>query len=318
MLLVNLAIIATLLLYGVFGYRRGFVTQSVELFGFVVSFLVALALYRPLGQLLAGGSGLPGGISGLIAFMVLWLGFELLVGFGWRFLKHKVPERIEASSANRIGGVVPAILKGVVLLVVMLLIVASAPLASATRDPILNATLSKPLVSLGTKFQQQFNNVFGDALRDTLAFKTIKTGSDDSIQLGFTTTKVKVCEADEGTMLNLVNDERRKQGLGSVRLDTDLRGVARAHSQDMLARGYFSHVNPDGADPFDRMEKAGIDYQVAGENLAFAPTIDIAHTGLMNSPGHRAIILKPEFSRLGIGCQDAGSRGRMFSQEFAG
>ena len=77
-------------------------------------------------------------------------------------------------------------------------------------------------------------------------------------------------------------------------------------------------MNPDGLDPFERMDRAGIDYTFAGENLAFAPTLEIAHSGLMNSPGHKANILKPEFNRLGVGCIDAGIRGRMFSQEFTG
>ena len=99
-------------------------------------------------------------------------------------------------------------------------------------------------------------------------------------------------------------------------MDKDLLRLARAHSRDMFIRGYFAHVNPDGEDPFDRMNEAGIIYQVAGENLALAPNVDLAHDGLMNSPGHRANILTAEFGLVGIGCIDGGSYGKMFSQEF--
>lgn len=318
MLLVNLLILATLALYGFFGYRRGFVTQTVELIGFIASFILALLLHKPLGDLVAPAIGFPTAITGLLMFMILWLVFELAIGFAWKRFSHRVPHHLHKTPANQLGGIVPALMKGVVLLVILLLIVASAPLAQATKDPLLNAQLSKPLLALGTQFQQKFNSVFGDALKETLAFRTIKTASDESVPLGFTADKVKVCEADEFTMLDLVNDERRSEGLRPVRIDDELREVGRAHSRDMLARGYFAHVNPDGHDPFDRMEASDIKYIVAGENLAFAPNVDIAHTGLMNSPGHRANILKPEFSRLGIGCIDAGVRGKMFSQEFAG
>jgi uncharacterized protein YkwD len=64
------------------------------------------------------------------------------------------------------------------------------------------------------------------------------------------------------------------------------------------------------------MTQAGVQFRTAGENLALAPTVRVAHTGLMNSPGHRANILRPAFGRLGIGIVDGGYRGIMVSQEF--
>ena len=84
----------------------------------------------------------------------------------------------------------------------------------------------------------------------------------------------------------------------------------------MFARGYFAHDTPEGLSPFDRMREANVRFTTAGENLALAPTIPVAHTGLMNSPGHRANILRREFGRVGIGVMDGGMRGLMVSQEF--
>lgn len=318
MLIIDILIVMTLALYGIFGYRRGFVVQIVELLGFVLSFAVALLIYQPVGKLIARGTGLAAGLAGLIAFLLLWLGLELVFGLVWKRLRHRIPGDIHAKQINRLGGIAPALLKGLLLVVVVLLIVATAPLPSGAKQSVTGSALAKPLLSLGTAWQQQFNQLFGDALKDTLAFKTIKTGSDDTVQLGFTVAGAKDCGGDEMEMLDLVNRERRKVGLGTVQLDAELRSVGRVHSRDMLARGYFAHVNPDRKDPFDRMEAAGITYQTAGENLAFAPTVDVAHTGLMNSPGHRANILRPEFTKLGIGCADGGVRGLMFSQEFKG
>jgi uncharacterized protein YkwD len=54
----------------------------------------------------------------------------------------------------------------------------------------------------------------------------------------------------------------------------------------------------------------------AGENLAYAPSVAIAHEGLMNSPGHRENILRASFNKLGVGVIDAGVNGKMFCQEF--
>ena len=84
----------------------------------------------------------------------------------------------------------------------------------------------------------------------------------------------------------------------------------------MFEKGFFSHYNLQGESPFDRMDKAGISYVAAGENLALTPTVAIAHQGLMDSPGHRANILSPDFGRIGIGVIDGGIYGKMFVQEF--
>jgi uncharacterized protein YkwD len=117
-------------------------------------------------------------------------------------------------------------------------------------------------------------------------------------------------------MLALVNAERVERGLKPLAADPEITPVARAHSQDMFSRGYFSHYTPEGKDPFDRMKSAGIKYYSAGENLALGQTLRICHEGLMNSPGHRANILNPSYGRLGIGILDGGAYGLMISQEF--
>jgi uncharacterized protein YkwD len=117
-------------------------------------------------------------------------------------------------------------------------------------------------------------------------------------------------------MLELVNQERVAAGLKPLAPDPELTEVARRHSADMFARGYFAHDTPEGRDPFDRMRGANVRFVTAGENLALAPTVQVAHRGLMNSPGHRANILYPQFGRVGIGIMDGGIRGLMISQEF--
>lgn len=99
--------------------------------------------------------------------------------------------------------------------------------------------------------------------------------------------------------------------------DPDLVPVARTHARDMWRRGYFSHVSPDGEDPFDRMRQGGVRFRVAGENLALAGTTGLAHRGLMDSPTHRRNILHPAFSRIGIGVVHGAPYGKMHTQLFA-
>ena len=117
-------------------------------------------------------------------------------------------------------------------------------------------------------------------------------------------------------MIDLVNKERTSRGLRSLQYDGKLRDVGRIHSKDMFERGYFSHYSPEGASVANRAEKYGVEYLAIGENLAYAPTLELAHQGLMNSEGHRANILSPDFNKIGIGVIDGGLYGKMFTQVF--
>lgn len=316
--MVDVLIAAMLATYAVFGYRRGFFGSMIEFVGFLLGLVLAFALAKPLGGWLASTFHGSRGLWDLGAFLMVWTVVELAVARGWKLVHGLIPERIDRNPANHLLGVFPAVLKGAAFVTIMLLILVSAPIPGGAKEPFTDSRLGKVFLGAGTTFQQQVNAVFGEALRDTLAFKTVETGSSEVTALGFKKTGTAECLADGRGLFEKANAERRRRNLVVLTWDDSLRKVGLAHSRDMLARGYFAHLNPDGEDPFDRMEQAGITYTAAGENLAFAPTVSIAHTGLMNSPGHRANILKDDFRKLGVGCADAGIRGKMFSQEFTG
>ncbi len=123
--------------------------------------------------------------------------------------------------------------------------------------------------------------------------------------------------ADEAKMLELVNQERAKAGVNPLKVDMGLVKSARVKSQDMVNRNYFAHTAPDGTTPWDLMKAQCVTYSYAGENLAGAPTVERAHTALMNSDGHRRNILNPNFTHIGIGTVKGGTYGMMFTQHFA-
>ena len=145
---------------------------------------------------------------------------------------------------------------------------------------------------------------------------TVNPTSDESVPLGFTHQDPEIRPDLEARMLVLVNNERAKAGLPALRADPEMTRVARAHSRDMFARGYFAHLTPEGRTPFDRMRSSGVRFLVAGENLALGQTLTICHNGLMNSPGHKANILDKSYGRLGIGILDGGMHGLMVTQNF--
>ena len=117
-------------------------------------------------------------------------------------------------------------------------------------------------------------------------------------------------------MVRLVNVERKSRGFSELSVDPLLLVLARKYGANMFQKGYFSHYTPEGKSPFDRMNEDRITYLHAGENLALAPGTEIAHQGLMNSAGHRANILSPNYKKVGIGVMDGGVYGKMYVQEF--
>jgi uncharacterized protein YkwD len=135
-----------------------------------------------------------------------------------------------------------------------------------------------------------------------------------------TLVDVKTCEGDSFTlnaaekkMLDLHNQARTERGLGPLCLSPTLTPLARARSEDMLERDYFSHYTPEGATVMDQIEQLGYDgpngYYLAGENLAKGgdgtdtDTPEYMFDGLMHSAGHRENILRKEFTEVGIGAR---------------
>ncbi len=119
-------------------------------------------------------------------------------------------------------------------------------------------------------------------------------------------------------MVDLVNAERARAGLPPLVADPDLIRLARLKSADMVENDYFSHVSPVYGSPFDMMKAAGISYVTAGENIAGATSLALAHEGFMRSPGHRANILRETFTHIGIGVVEGGPYGYIFTQLFVG
>ena len=118
-------------------------------------------------------------------------------------------------------------------------------------------------------------------------------------------------------ILDLLNAERAAHELPPLAWSEEASQAAYIHSQDMHYRDFFAHVNPDGEDPGDRMVKTGVEYGLFGENIARgyeSPAQVMA--AWMDSPGHRANILEPRFTHVGIGIHTYDSGGPWWTQDF--
>ncbi|MFF7770033.1 CAP domain-containing protein [Streptomyces massasporeus] len=120
-------------------------------------------------------------------------------------------------------------------------------------------------------------------------------------------------------VIDLTNRERTRHGLPPLSADPPLTTAAQAHSADMVARAFYAHTAPDGSRPWDRAAAAGSTRRSIGENIACgqrSPS-DVVE-GWMNSPGHRANILKPGFTHIGVGFAGGGRAGMYWTQLFGG
>ncbi|MER7055650.1 CAP domain-containing protein [Streptomyces sp. NPDC000351] len=120
-------------------------------------------------------------------------------------------------------------------------------------------------------------------------------------------------------VVDLTNRERAGAGLPALAVDARLTRAAQAHSADMVARDFYSHTDPDGGKPWDRAAAAGATRRTVGENIACGQRspADVVE-GWMNSPGHRANILKADFTHIGIGLAGGGRSGTYWTQVFGG
>jgi uncharacterized protein YkwD len=106
----------------------------------------------------------------------------------------------------------------------------------------------------------------------------------------------------EDQVLDLINEERASSGLNALTRDSRLDTAARLHSADMACSNYFAHDSLDGSTPWDRIRRQGYEYWSAAENIAagYATPADVV-AGWMGSSGHKANILNPNLTQIGIG-----------------
>lgn len=299
------------------GYRRGFILGVLDLAGWVLSLLAGLRYYEPVARWLGPRVELWSEMwDQPIAFILVAFVVGVLVHLiGYALLRRLSPE-VHERPANQALGLLPGLANGLITAAIVSALLMAIPLSEGLSERTRESAVANRLAGYAQSLEGRLRPVFGDAIARSLNLLTVKPDSHERVTLPFTVTSTRPRPDLEKQMLDLVNRERVANGLEPLAPDPELTEVARAHSTDMFARGYFAHDTPEGLTPFDRMRDANVRFLTAGENLALAPTLSIAHNGLMNSPGHRANILRPEFGRVGIGIMDGGMRGLMVSQEF--
>jgi len=149
-------------------------------------------------------------------------------------------------------------------------------------------------------------------------FLGIGEGYVAPVRIPIPTSSLSPDPPDESRMIADVNRIRVAAGVPPLARDPKMAVMARAYAHDMGARRYFGHYNPEKQSLVDRFDMAGIAYQFAGENIAFVQSETEAMDGFLKSPDHRANILSPDYTRIGVGIIVTHGYGTIYVQEFFG
>ena len=138
--------------------------------------------------------------------------------------------------------------------------------------------------------------------------KTVAPASSSQAANGKSKRQLPYKEGDpvpeyEQRIVQLINAEREKAGLRRLTVDPILTEAARGRARDMVIRNYYHHYNPEADTIWDEMKKQGYGalFEYAADNLcAGSRTPENYHEAFMNSPGHKANIMNPNHTHIGV------------------
>jgi uncharacterized protein YkwD len=313
---VDLIILIILVFYATMAWRDGFIFILCDFASFLLSLIVSLRFYKFTADFLKTNFHLSQSISGALGFITTSILLEILIGMVLKEIVSHLPQKILKGKFNKLLGVFPAVGEGILLTAFLMTSVIALPVNPAIKKDINESRSGKIVLKETSTLEKYMNSVFGGSVDKALTYFTVEPQSNETFQIPTTENKLSIDYESEHKMLVDLNNERKKRGLSVLTEDSKYQEIARDYASDLWTRHYFSHYTPEGKSVADRFNEAGINYLVVGENLALSPTEETAHTGLMNSEGHRENILSAEYSKVGIGVIDNGIYGKMFVQEF--
>lgn len=313
---VDLIIIVVLAYFISEAWRFGFWVVMADFISFLVALFVALSGYQFIGNFLRNNFAFSHSLSNALGFLITAALAEAIIAFTLTKAIRKIPYKFWKKPWSNFFAIFPAVGQGMILLSFILILILGLPLSPSIKSDISTSKIGGVLVQETAGLEARINEVFGGIIEDSLTYLTVQPGSEDTIPISVDKRELSIDESSEAAMFRLVNEERRSQGVRELKWRLDLVLPARDHATNMWGQEYFGHISPDGEDVGDRLQGKEIEYTLAGENLALAPTVETAHKGLMNSKGHRDNILDEDYGQIGIGVIDNGVYGKMFVQVF--
>lgn len=313
---IDLIIILVLIYFASEAWRHGFWVILVDFISFLGSILISLSFYKYIALFLRSNFSLSSSLSNAIGFLAMAVVTEGILGFILAQFLRLIPKKLRENILLRMAAVIPAIGEGFILIAFILTLAVAFPIKPEIKSDIVRSRLGGEILAKTVTLEKTVSEIFGGVIEDSLTYLTVKPGSRETISVPTASNDLRADTESAKEMFGLVNNERNKLGITQLIWSDKIAKVAQDYAFYMWRNHYFGHISLDGKDVGDRLKAAGINYSVAGENLALAPTVITAEGGLMNSQGHRENILNTEFKKAGIGVVDNGIYGKIFVQVF--
>jgi uncharacterized membrane protein required for colicin V production len=321
---IDLAILVFLALLLLRGWTRGFVREAMDLVGLVIGTLLAFRLGPAMGVIVRSMADISDEMARFIGGFIVFLA----VGIGAAFATRKIERTARLpglNMMNRAGGAGLAAAWGVFLATLVLTLGVVLPMPPAVAESIDGSAVARTLTNPHGVPQELFIGLSGDRLietmlnlREAVGIRRVIVDPDATIDIGPSAAEDIAIDLEAAEdIFARVNGARVDAGLSPLVWDGALAEVGFGHAVEMYLGGYFSHNSPVTGDIGDRLDDAGIRFEVGGENLALAATANEVHEGLMESPGHRANIEAHFYQWVGIAVV-SGPLGLMTVQVFKG
>ena len=168
------------------------------------------------------------------------------------------------------------------------------------------------------KENNKYITVFYDIYENNrvCSYQIIDSKSELSLDGIYPKDSEELRKSFELQVIDLTNSVRQQYGLNKLEYSLNATDSSRLHSEDMMKKNYFDHINKENETPFDRMKDEGIEYIGAGENIAAGQASAIyAHEAWMDSKGHRKNILG-DYKYIGVGIVFGGYYTIYYTQNF--
>lgn len=322
--MIDLIILAFLTLLLVRGWARGFVREGMDLVGLLLGTVLAFRVGPTVGLVVTAVAGTSDEAARLIGGFIVFFAVGIGAAVATRAIERKA-RMPGLNFVNRAGGAGLAAAWGAFLATLLLTMAVVLPMPPAIADSMEESAFARTLTDPEGMAQEVFTGLSGDRIIETMlnlqqvvGARRVIVEPDSVVELPPTDrADLERSEQHADEIYDLVNEARIAAGLDPLTWSDELAEVGLGHAFEMYVEGYFAHRSPTTGDVSDRLAAAGITYSVGGENLALAATVHEVHTGLMDSPGHRANIEADFYRRVGIAVV-RGPLGMMTVQVFTG
>jgi len=242
---IDLFLLIVILLSVWSGWRRGFIIGLISLATWTGSLVAGFLFYPYIAVLFERYIPSLGVWTLPVSFILTVIFARILISIITGLVLRATPANAHHNIANKALGIIPGFVNGLINAVIIAALLMALPLFEGLSATTRDSQLANKFVRPAEWLEAKLSPVFDEAIKKTMNKMTVEPGSAESVKLPYTVTKTKLRQDLEAEMLLMVNEERAKEGLQPLKADPEMTEVARAHSKDMFARGFFAHVNPD-------------------------------------------------------------------------